>query len=118
MSAYDEPMNKFAHTTKPPYYAVIFSTQLSEEDPVGYAKIADRMATLAAKQPGYLGIETLRGDDGFGMTASYWESLESISNWRKNAEHKIAQESGKTKWYEKYKIRICLVEREYDFKLS
>lgn len=75
--------------------------------------MSDRMFDLAADQPGYIGVETVYGEDGFGMTVSYWESLDAIRNWRNNTEHKIAQELGKTKWYEKYQIRICLVEKEY-----
>jgi hypothetical protein len=31
------------------------------------------MVELAAEQPGYLGIETCRGEDGFGITVSYWQ---------------------------------------------
>ena len=29
-----------------------------------------------------------------------------------------AQKLGKTKWYKEYKLRICKVEREYDFKYN
>lgn len=75
--------------------------------------MSDHMFALAAEQPGYIGVETVYGEEGFGMTVSYWESLDSIRNWRNNTEHKIAQELGKAKWYEKYQIRICLVEKEY-----
>ncbi len=109
-------MNKFAQTPEPPYYAVVFSSQRNANDDEGYGEMADRMWALAADQPGYLGMETVRGDDGFGMTVSYWESLEAIRNWRNNAEHKIAQKLGKTKWYHKYRLRISLVEKEYEFE--
>ncbi len=77
--------------------------------------MSDRMFALAAQQPGYLGVETVHSEDGFGMTVSYWENLDSIRNWRAQAEHKIAQQQGRTGWYEQYKIRICLVETEYSF---
>jgi heme-degrading monooxygenase HmoA len=47
--------------------------------------MAERMAELAAQQPGYLGMESAR--EGLGITVSYWESLEAIRNWKQNAEH-------------------------------
>ncbi len=30
------------------------------------------MAELASTQPGFLGMESVRGGDGFGITLSYW----------------------------------------------
>ena len=109
-------MNRLAQTPKPPYYAVVFSSQRTDADDGGYAEMSDRMFALAAQQPGYLGVEAVHSEDGLGMTVSYWESLDSIRNWRAQAEHKIAQAQGRTTWYEQYKIRICLVEKEYNFE--
>ncbi|MBV9988532.1 MAG: antibiotic biosynthesis monooxygenase, partial [Chitinophagaceae bacterium] len=49
---------------------------------------------------------------------SYWESLEAIRNWKANSEHLLAQQSGREKWYARYKTRICKVERDYSFDLK
>lgn len=102
----------FASTPEPPYYAVIFSSLRSAGDN-GYEWMAERMMELASLQPGYLGAESVRGSDGFGITVSYWESLEAISNWKANAEHLAAQENGKRLWYVGYELRIAKVERAY-----
>ncbi|MBT8182884.1 MAG: antibiotic biosynthesis monooxygenase, partial [Eudoraea sp.] len=56
--------------------------------------------------------------DKIGISISYWENLESISNWKSNLKHLAAQEMGKKEWYKWYKIRVCLVEREYEFTAS
>ncbi len=104
--------SSFATLPKPPYYAVIFSALRTPEDK-GYAHMADRMVELAAQQPGYLGVESTRGADGFGITVSYWESMDSIAAWKANAEHQMAQQSGKAVWYEHYELRIARVERAY-----
>lgn len=109
--------SSFAALPKPPYYAVIFSALRTVQDK-GYAHMADRMVELAAQQPGYLGVESTRGADGFGITVSYWESLESISAWKANAEHQIAQENGKAVWYAHYELRIARVERAYGASLA
>lgn len=102
----------FARTPEPPYYAVIFSSRRTEGDN-DYGDMAEKMAALAARQPGYLGAESVRGIDGFGITVSYWASAESITAWKVDAEHTAAQAMGKAKWYEHYEIRVAKVERAY-----
>jgi heme-degrading monooxygenase HmoA len=104
--------SSFAPTPEPPYYAVVFTSQRSEGDR-GYDKTAARMVELAKQQPGFLGVESVRGTDGFGITVSYWASLEAISSWKANMEHQTAQEAGKRTWYADYQLRICRVERAY-----
>ena len=102
----------FAKTPEPPYYAVIFSSTRTPGDN-GYYQMVERMLELAAQQPGYLGVESVRGTDGFGITVSYWASHDAITNWKAQAEHCAAQEAGKAQWYEGYEIRVAKVERAY-----
>jgi heme-degrading monooxygenase HmoA len=97
------------------YYAVIFSSRRTDDDADGYAAMADKMLELSSAQPGYLGVETARGEDGFGITVSYWESPEAIAAWRANAEHRLAQNLGRSRWYAEFHLRICRVEHEYGF---
>ena len=99
--------------TNTPYYAVIFTSTRTEGDH-GYAEMAQQMEFLAKQQQGYIGIESARGE--VGITISYWESLEAIANWKANTDHLFAQQKGIKDWYTWYKVRICLVEREYDFQ--
>ncbi|HEY4322816.1 MAG TPA: antibiotic biosynthesis monooxygenase [Mucilaginibacter sp.] len=101
-----------ANTPPAPYYAVIFTSIRTEGDN-GYNAMDDEMDELAKQQPGYLGIESARKE--LGITVSYWRSLEDIKNWKANTRHLIAQKTGREKWYERYKVRICKVERDYEF---
>ena len=101
-----------AKTPEPPYYTVIF-TSLRTEGERGYGSMAERMVELAAKQPGFLGVESARDDNGLGITVSYWESEAAIRQWRENAEHHVAQEAGKRVWYADYELRVAKVERAY-----
>lgn len=101
-----------AKTPEPPYYAVIFTAQRTEEDR-GYGAMAERMVELAAQQPGFLGVESVRGADGFGITVSYWVSEEAIKGWKAHMEHAKAQEGGKRVWYADYQLRVAKAEREY-----
>lgn len=102
----------FARTPAPPYYAVIFSSQRTPGDS-GYAEMAERMVDLAARQPGFLGVESVRGEDGFGITVSYWRDEQAITAWKAEVEHVAAQRLGMRNWYAHYEVRVAKVERAY-----
>jgi len=98
-----------------PYFAVIF-TSTQNENIEGYSEMAEKMETLAKQQPGFLGVDSAKND--VGITVSYWESLDAIKQWKQQAEHLQAQLKGRSQWYDWYNVKICKVEREYDFRLS
>ena len=99
-------------------FAVIFSSQRRRDNAsdAAYAQTADAMEELARKQPGFIGIESARGTDGFGITVSYWDSLEAVAAWKEQADHRQAQARGREEFYSRYEIRVCTVERGYDFR--
>ena len=100
----------FARTPDPPYYAVIFTSQRTAVED-GYGAMGDRMVELASQQPGFLGVESVRDANGIGITVSYWSSLDAIAAWRAHAEHRVAQASGRRKWYGHFELRVARVER-------
>lgn len=106
----NEFMTFIADTPEPPYYAVIF-TSLRTDGDNGYGEMAEKMVELASKQDGFLGIESARED--IGITVSYWSSLDAIRQWKANVEHRVAQKTGREKWYSAFKVRISKVERDY-----
>ncbi|MFJ4197183.1 antibiotic biosynthesis monooxygenase family protein [Pseudomonas sp. NPDC089534] len=103
-----------AQTPKAPYYAVIFTSSRTEGDQ-GYAEAASRMVELAQRQPGFLGAESVRGDDGVGITVSYWTSEAAILAWKNHPEHQAIRERGRSTWYSSFHTRVCKVERDYRF---
>ncbi|WP_418603697.1 antibiotic biosynthesis monooxygenase family protein [Hwangdonia sp.] len=95
-----------------PYYAVIFtSTQNKNID--GYSEMSEKMETLAKQQNGFLGMDSARNT--VGITVSYWDNLEAIKNWKQQSDHLQAQLKGRQDWYSWYNVKICKVEREYEF---
>ena len=100
-------------TPPTPYYAVIFTSILDEHDPE-YFRMNDMLRQQAEKLDGFLGEDSARND--YGISISYWKDLDSIQQWRQNADHQWAKQKGRKDFYKEYKIRIALVEREYGFK--
>lgn len=108
-------MSGIAKTPEPPYYAVIFSSQRTEGHN-GYGRMAEKMVELASQQNGFLGVEDAR-DEGLGITVSYWDSLQSIKEWKENLAHRVAQNKGKSEWYKNFSLRVCKVERHNFFEI-
>ena len=104
---------RLASTPDPPYWVVMFTSRRTDQDEEGYERMGEAMAELASKQPGYLGIESTRDASGLGITVSYWESEAAIVAWRANAEHRIARETGRARWYQHFELRVARVERSY-----
>jgi heme-degrading monooxygenase HmoA len=96
----------------PGHYAVIFCAQRSTVED-GYLETAERMLELARQQPGFLHEQSTRGADGFGITVSYWRSLEDIAAWKAQAEHLAAQQRGREDWYLHYTLEVVRIERAY-----
>jgi heme-degrading monooxygenase HmoA len=96
---------------EPPYTAVIF-TSLHSGNADGYVRMASRMFLLAAKQPGYLGHESVSEREA-GITVSYWTDHTTAAAWKQVAEHLVAQQRGQDVWYADYTVRIATVERAY-----
>ena len=52
------------------------------------------------------------------VTLFYWRDRESIKAWREDREHIKVQQLAREKIFAWYKIRVCELEREYDWECS
>ena len=101
-------------TTQKDCVAVIFTSKRTDQDPDGYMEAAQRMEQLAATQPGYLGIESVNSGK-HGITISYWADEAAARAWGQHPEHKAIQMLGKSRWYSRFSLKVCRVERGYDW---
>lgn len=92
-------------------FAVIFRAEIAELD-AQYGSMAARMRELALTQYGCL--EFVAVTEGTQEVAiSYWESEAQIRAWKQDAEHLLAQEYGRNRWYRSYKVQVVEIKREY-----
>ncbi len=96
--------------------AVIFVAQRTKHDEAGYQLAAARMGALAAMQPGYVGIDSVREDGGLGITISYWQNDSAAKAWRDNAEHAVIRDAGRGRWYANYSLHVAEITRSYDWR--
>jgi heme-degrading monooxygenase HmoA len=71
------------------------------------------MDRLAAAQPGYRGMESVRGGDGFGITVSFWADDASARAWRDHPTHKAIRDKGRERWFSAYEIAVARIDRSY-----
>jgi len=88
-------------------YAVIFRAKTRDLDDE-YFETARRMRRLAKEYGCVAFTAVTEGEDEIAI--SYWESLDQITAWKQNEEHRIAQRKGQQKWYADYTVEIVEVE--------
>jgi heme-degrading monooxygenase HmoA len=97
-------------------YAVIFRAKPGVIDEA-YARTAASLRELAFASFGCLDfISASEGESE--VTISYWPDIDSIRRWKAHAEHVLAQELGRAKWYASYTVQIAKIEREYCFQAA
>ncbi|PZU07094.1 antibiotic biosynthesis monooxygenase [Sphingomonas sp.] len=99
--------------TKRSGIAVIFRSLRNGLDEAGYAAAAKMMDEEARRQPGFLGIDSVRDTDGHGITISYWADEEAAIAWRNHAGHAAIRARGRAEWYENYEVIVAGVTRGY-----
>jgi uncharacterized protein len=93
-----------------------FVNERTGVDDDGYYATAAEMSTLAAQQPGFLGVDSVRGADGVGITVSRWSSIAALVSWRTLGAHSHAQQTGRANWYRRYRSDISRLDRTSGFE--
>lgn len=94
-------------------YANIFSYRPSQERE-GYEEMDEQTLRLVGDVPGYVGYENVKNAEGRSIFISYWESLEAVDQWRKNAQHSEAKSHGKD-WYAAYHSMLVKIEYSSEY---
>ena len=92
-------------------YAVIFKAKITTLDE-SYTEMAKKMRELAMNKYGCTDFVSAT-EEGYEIAISYWETQEQIKQWKQDAEHLVAQELGRSRWYTSYKVEVVKIIREY-----
>jgi heme-degrading monooxygenase HmoA len=96
--------------------AVIFEVVPTENGKVEYLNVANEMRQYLEGRKGLISIERFQSltDDGKVLSLSFWEDIESITQWRNQMAHSIAAETGIMPClFNSYRIRIADVIQDY-----
>ena len=92
-------------------FVVIFKARIKELDEE-YFNTANLLREKALTQFNCQKFEAL-SENNLEIALSYWNSLEDIQAWHKDAEHQVAQRLGKQRWYESFSVEVCEVLKAY-----
>ena len=96
---------------------ILFRSKLT--DPAdGYGDMAQEMLARARQMPGFIDFKSYKADDGERMSIIRWQDHETLTAWRNDMRHQVAQKTGREKWYEYYKIEVADIVRESVFNRS
>jgi len=94
---------------------ILFRSKLTAAAGADYAEMDARMFEKATAAEGFVAVKGFRADDGERLTVVWWKDAESLSRWRNDPEHRIAQETGRERWYQYYAMEVAEVIRESHF---
>lgn len=97
---------------------VVFRSRLSDKDEVAteYPPLGKRMIELAKAMPGFISYKNFESSDGERVSVIEFDSQENLRAWQEHPEHRVAQQKGRDLFYDEFKVQVCTVEREYNFK--
>lgn len=93
-------------------FVVIFKAKINMLDDE-YFQTASHLRDKALSHFNCQKFEAL-SENGVEIALSYWNSLEDIQTWHKDAEHLVAQKLGKEKWYTNFSVEICEIKKSYN----
>ena len=95
---------------------ILFRSRLTEAAGADYAAMDAELDKLVSDQPGFIDVKSFTASDGERLTLVWWKDRETLLQWRNLPRHREAQQTGRAKWYEYYKMEVAEVFRTSDFE--
>lgn len=94
---------------------ILFRSKLTPEAGDDYTSMNTEMERLVRDNPGFIEAKSYKSADGERLTIVWWKDEKSLKEWRNQAEHRVAQATGRKKWYEYYHMEVATVVRTSAF---
>ena len=105
-------MASLAENLKPPFFAAILNEHMQPKSFDDEITPSDEMVSIAPSQPGFLGLETTRDENGKGITISYWSDLRSEKAWEHRGDNEIRSHFGGKTLEQTCAIQISKIEHK------
>lgn len=94
---------------------VIFEVWPKPEHKNEYLKLAGELKSTLEAISGFISVERFQSltDGEKLLSISFFDSHEALNEWRNVAEHRIAQNIGRSSYFANYRLRVVNVERDY-----
>jgi heme-degrading monooxygenase HmoA len=95
---------------------VAFRSKLTGAAGDDYARMAEAMEAHAKTFPGFVEVKDYLARDGERLTLVWWQDAQTLHAWATDARHRVAQATGREKWYEYYKMDVAEITRVSNFE--
>ena len=95
--------------------AVIFEVYPDPVHKDQYLELAAQLKPELEKIDGFISIERFSSlnTEGKILSLSFWRDEQAIEQWRNLPKHRVAQETGRNKFFNDYRLRVANVHRDY-----
>ena len=94
---------------------ILFRSKLAPTAGEDYGEMAAEMDAHARTFDGFIDVKFYTSADGERLTIVWWRDEESLALWRNDMRHRVAQQTGRARWYEYYKLEVAQIVRQKDF---
>jgi heme-degrading monooxygenase HmoA len=99
-----------------PQQIILFRSKLTSEAGKDYQAMDTELGALVRENPGFVDVKSYAAEDGERLTVVWWRDEKSLSDWRNLMRHREAQNTGRQKWYQYYKMDVATITRSKNFE--
>lgn len=95
--------------------AVIFEVEIAEGQKPSYLEVAAELKPLLEQIDGFISVERFQSlnQPNKLLSLSYFRDEQAVQNWRQLAEHRVAQNKGRSGIFADYRLKVAEVLRDY-----
>ncbi|KZL18920.1 Antibiotic biosynthesis monooxygenase [Pseudovibrio axinellae] len=95
--------------------AVIFEVEPYADHKASYLDVAASIKPELEKIQGFISVERFQSltNPEKILSLSFFEDEEAVKRWRTQEKHQAAQQLGRNEYFQKYRIRVASVLRDY-----
>ncbi|MGH9509948.1 MAG: antibiotic biosynthesis monooxygenase family protein [Terriglobales bacterium] len=94
---------------------ILFFSRLTDQAGEDYYRMDDVLSRLVRDAPGFAGVKSFKAEDGERLTVVWWKDADTLRQWRELPRHRVAQQSGRERWYQYYGMEVARIERRSSF---
>jgi len=95
---------------------ILFRSRLTPAAGDDYGAMAAQMDAHVRTFPGFVDAKFYTADDGERLTVVWWQDAETLAAWAGDVRHRAAQNEGREKWYEYYRMDVAEIVRVSNFE--
>jgi heme-degrading monooxygenase HmoA len=99
-----------------PQQIILFRSKLTDQAGEDYQAVNLELESLVRQNPGFVDVKSYTAADGERLTVVWWRDEKSLADWRNLVRHREAQNTGRQKWYQYYKMDVASITRSKSFE--